>query len=80
MYDVLAVIPGPAALDEATVAQVTWFDGPRSAAQNSAMRRAGEERIQPVVEHVPGHAATYVLCHPADSAILLITWPPPSMP
>ena len=59
VYDILAVIPGPAALDEATVGQVTWFDGPRSAAQISATRRAGEERIQPAVEHVPGHAATY---------------------
>jgi len=73
VYDVLAVTPGLAAIDKATVAQVTGFDGPRSAAQVHAMRRAGEERIRPVVEHVHGHAATYVLCHPVDSAIVVIT-------
>ena len=53
VYDILAVIPGPAALEEVAVGQVTWFDGPRSAAQISAMRRAGEDRIQPVVDTFP---------------------------
>ena len=73
VYEVLSVVPGRAALSEATVGQVTWFDGPRSAAQIEAMRRAGEERIQPAVERLPGHAATYVLCHPDDSGIVVIT-------
>ncbi len=73
VYAVLDVVPGPAAMNAATVGQVTWFDGPRSAAQLDAMRRAGEERIRPAVEGVPGRATTYVLCHPEDSAIVLIT-------
>ncbi len=73
VYEVWTVTPGPAAVEQATVAQVTWFDGPRSAAQLDAMRRAGEERIEPAVERVPGHATTYVLCHPEDSAIVIVT-------
>ena len=73
VYEVLATAPGLAAVGDATVAQVTWFDGPRSAAQLDAMRRAGDERIQPAVERVPGHAGTYVLCHPEDSAMVVIT-------
>lgn len=73
VYDVLDTAHGPAALDQATACQVTWFDGPRSAAQNEAMRRAGEERIRPAVEQVPGFAATYVLSNPADSAVVIVT-------
>ena len=72
VYEVLAGDAGPAAVAEATVAQVLWFDGPLSAAQVNAMRRAGEERIQPAVDKVPGHAGTYVLCHTEDSAILVV--------
>lgn len=72
VYEVLATGPGPAAIAEATVAQVMWFDGPLSAAQISAMRRAGEERIQPAVEQVPGHAATYVLYSTEESGIVVI--------
>jgi hypothetical protein len=73
LYDVLTSGHGPAALEDATVCQVTWFDGPRSAAQNEALRRAGEERIRPVVEPVPGFARTYVLCHPEDSSVVVLT-------
>ena len=46
IYEVLAGHAGPAAVAEASVAQVLWFDGPLSAAQVDAMRRAGEERIR----------------------------------
>lgn len=73
VYDVLSTVHGPAALDEATACQVAWFDGPRSAAQNEAMRRAGEERIRPAVEPVPGFAGTYVLCHQEDSSVVVLT-------
>ena len=72
VYEVLAGQAGPAAVAQATVAQVLWFDGPLSAAQVNAMRRAGEERIQPAVDKVSGHAGTYVLCHTEDSAIVVI--------
>ena len=73
VYDVVSTAYGSTALEDATVCQVTWFGGPRSAAQVEAMRRAGEERIRPVVEQVPGFVATYVLCHPADSAVVVAT-------
>lgn len=73
MYDVLAVADGPSPVDGARVGHVLWFDGPRSAAQNEAIRRAGEERIQPVVEGLDGFARTYVLCRPEDSAVVIVT-------
>jgi hypothetical protein len=72
VYEVLAGHAGLATVAEASVAQVLWFDGPRSAAQVDAMRRAGEERIQPAVDQVSGHAGTYVLCHTEDSAVVVI--------
>lgn len=73
VYEVLATGTGPAAFEEATVCQVNWFDGPRSAAQTEAMERAGEERIRPVIEAMPGFVAGYVLCRPEDSAIVVVT-------
>jgi hypothetical protein len=72
VYEVLADHAGLATVAEASVAQVLWFDGPLSAAQVDAMRRAGEERIQPAVDKVSGHAGTYVLCHTEDSAVVVI--------
>lgn len=74
VYEVLAVTPGLAEMDEATLCQVMWFDGPRSAAQTEALRRAGAERIEPAVAEVPGRAATYVLHRPEDSAIVVMTF------
>jgi heme-degrading monooxygenase HmoA len=73
VYDVVSTGFGSTALQDATVCQVTWFDGPRSAAELEAMRRAGEERIRPVVEQVPGFVASYVLYHAADSAVVVLT-------
>ena len=73
VYDVVSTAFGPTTFEDATVCQVTWFGGPLSAAQVEAMRRAGEERIRPAVEGVPGFVATYVLCHPDDSAIVVVT-------
>ncbi|MFP5317892.1 MAG: hypothetical protein ACLGI2_06300 [Acidimicrobiia bacterium] len=73
VYDVLDSLDGPAAMADATVCQATWFDGPRSAAQNEALRRGGQERIAPAIRDTPGLVRTYVLCHPADSAIVVLT-------
>ncbi len=73
VYDVVSTAFGSAAIEEATVCQVNWFDGPLSAAQVEAMRRAGEERLRPVVEPVPGFVANYVLCRPADSGVVVLT-------
>lgn len=72
VYEILAGDAGPTAVAEAAVAQVLWFEGPLSAAQVNAMRRAGEERIQPAVDKVPGHAGTYALCHTGNSAIVVV--------
>jgi len=73
VYDVVSTGSGSAALEAAAVCQATWFDGPLSAAQIEALRRAGEERIRPVVEPVPGFVAGYVLCRPADSGVVVLT-------
>jgi hypothetical protein len=73
VYDVLATTSGPATPEEARVAQVSWFDGPRSAEQNDAMLRAGQDRIGPAIAAVPGLVATYVLCHPGDSSVAILT-------
>jgi len=73
VYDVLTTLNGPAAPGAAVACQVSWFDGPRSAAQSEAMRRAGEERIRPVVERVAGFIVTYVLSRPEDSSVVLVS-------
>ena len=72
VYDVVEVASGTSAPDQAAVGKVSWFDGPRSAVQNEAARRAGEERIRPAVENVPGFVMTYVLVRPADSALVIV--------
>lgn len=72
VYEVLDTAYGSATLEQATVGKVSWFDGPRSAAQNEAARRAGEERIKPAVQGVPGFVMTYVLGRPQDSAIVVV--------
>ncbi len=73
VYDVLATMHGSAAPEEATVCQVNWFDGPRSAAQNEALRPADEDRVGPAIQDVPGFAAAYVLCHPGDSSVVVLS-------
>ena len=73
VYDVLASTSGPATPGEARVCQISWFDGPRSAEQNDAMLRAGEHRIGPAIATMPGLVATYVLCHPGDSSVAILT-------
>ncbi len=72
VYEVLDTAYGPATLEQATVGKVSWFDGPRSAAQNEAARRAGEERIKPAVEGVPGFVMARVLWRPQDSAVVVV--------
>ena len=72
VYEVWESRRGSAALEDATVAQLLWFDGPRSAAQAEAARRAGEERIKPGLEDVPGFAGGYVLGRPRDLAMVVV--------
>ena len=72
VYDIVQVAPGTAAPEQATVGKVSWFDGPRSAVENEAARRAGDERIRPAVENVPGFVMTYVLVRPEDSALVIV--------
>ena len=72
VYDVWDTAYGPSRSEQATVAKVSWFDGPRSAAQTEAARRAGEERIKPAVEGIAGLVMTYVLGHPQDCAIVVV--------
>ena len=73
IYDVVDTLDGPAALDEATVGQVDWYDGPRSAAQHEAMRRGGQDRIAPAIRNLPGLARVYVLFHAEHSAVAILT-------
>jgi len=72
VYKVWESRRGPASLAEATVAQLLWFDGPRSAAQAEAARRAGEERIKPALQDVPGFAGGYVLGRSQDLAMVVV--------
>ena len=74
VYEVIATVDGPCPLEDGTVCQVSWFDGPRSAAENEAMRRAGELRIGPAIADVDGHCCTYVLTRPEDSAVVVIAF------
>lgn len=71
VYDVWDTAYGSSRPEQATVAKVSWFDGPRSAAQTEAARRAGEERIKPAVEGIGGLVMTYVLGRPQDSATVV---------
>jgi hypothetical protein len=54
VYEVRHVGDGPAADEPPAVAQLTWFDGPRSEAQAAADERAGTERLWPAVCDTPG--------------------------
>ena len=72
IYEVWDTRSGPEAIQDATLAQVLWFDGPRSAAQAEAIRRAGDERIRPALADVPGFAGGYLLGHPHDLAVAVV--------
>jgi hypothetical protein len=54
VYEVRQVGEGPAADEQPAVAQLTWFDGPRSEVQAAADERAGTERLWPAVADTPG--------------------------
>lgn len=54
VYEVRQGGDGPAYDEEPTVAQLTWFDGPRSEAQAAADERAGSQRLWPAVRETPG--------------------------
>ncbi|MEV7097196.1 hypothetical protein AB0M80_30510 [Amycolatopsis sp. NPDC051045] len=55
----------------AAYAQLTWFDGPRSADQSAAERRAGRERIWPAVRDIEGVGSTYVLVAEDRSSVIV---------
>ena len=59
-------------------AQITYFDGPRSAELVAAADRAGRERIEPAIYADPqlraAHVATFVLRQPDGSeAVVVVT-------
>jgi hypothetical protein len=60
-YEVVAVQDGVAAGQPPSYAQLTWFDGPRSAEQVAADDRAGRERIWPAVRAVDGSVGAWIL-------------------
>ncbi|SER85606.1 hypothetical protein [Lentzea albida] len=53
-------------------AQLTYFDGPRSAELLAAADFAARERIEPVARSVPGTIRTYVL-RKSDGAEIVLT-------
>jgi hypothetical protein len=53
-YELVARMAGPAAGEAPQYAQITWFDGPRSAAVADATEFAGRERIAPITAGLPG--------------------------
>lgn len=53
-------------------AQLTYFDGPRTAEQIAAADFAGQNRIKPAVIRVPGFLANYVL-RQSDGSQVVIT-------
>jgi hypothetical protein len=54
-------------------AQLSWFDGPRTAEQAAAERRAGSERIWPAVRDLDGVGSTYVLTA-EDRAMVVVSF------
>ncbi|MCR6487579.1 hypothetical protein M8542_32605 [Amycolatopsis sp. OK19-0408] len=61
------------ASDAAAFAQITWFDGPRSADQSAAEMRAGRERVWPAVRDLDGIGTTYVLLA-EDRALVVVSF------
>ena len=60
-YEVVAIQGCVAAGQPPSYAQLTWFDGPRSAEQVAADDRAGRERIWPAVRAVDGSVGAWIL-------------------
>lgn len=58
------------------IAQITYFDGPRSPEVVAASERAGRERIVPAVSADPavraGHRGTFVLRQPDGSQLVFV--------
>jgi hypothetical protein len=58
------------------IAQIVYFDGPRSPEVVAASERAGRERILPAVSADPeiraGHCGTFVLRQPDGTQLVLI--------
>ncbi len=51
--------------------QLTYFDGPRTAAQLAAHDYAGEHRVADAVKSVPGIVGTHVLRGPDGSDVIV---------
>jgi len=58
------------------IAQITYFDGPRSPEVVAASERAGRERIMPAVSADPeiraGHRGTFALRQPDGTHLVLV--------
>jgi hypothetical protein len=72
VYEVIERNTGISAGEQPAVAQLVAFDGPRSQAQAAASERAGQERLLPAVQHVPGLVGVHVL-RDEDNAVLVIS-------
>ena len=72
IYEVDDELTGSSAGERATAAFVGTFDGPLSPARLAAARRAGRDRIRPVLLAVPGLIRTLVLWHPTDRKMTVV--------
>jgi hypothetical protein len=72
IYEVDDDLPGVAAGEPAAAAFVAYFDGPLSPSRIAAARRAGRERIGPVLRRVPGLVRALVLWHPTESKLAVL--------
>ncbi len=52
-------------------AQLSYFDGPRTAAQQAAADFAMKERIIPAVDAMPGNIASYLLSRPDGTQVVV---------
>lgn len=72
IYEVDADEAGIAAGETPAVAFLGEFDGPLSQARVDAARRAGTERIGPVLKTVPGLVRMLVLWHPTERRMAVL--------
>jgi hypothetical protein len=63
---------GPAAGQKAGIAQLTWFDGPRSAVQHQADKRSGD-RVSAAVQDLPGYGGSLV-AHAPDLGYVVVVF------
>jgi hypothetical protein len=70
-YEVVETHVGIAADRAPLFAQLTCFDGPRSAAETAAAEHAGRDRIWPAVRDLPGIVAVSVLRDADNGEVVL---------